>query len=41
MVEMTTAPVAATGVTRFHFGDNYTDGIMVHAITKGVFDAPR
>ena len=41
MAEMKTAPVVATRVTRYHFVDNYTSGIMVHAITKEVVVAPR
>ena len=41
MAEMKTAPVVATRVTRYYFVDNYTSGIMVHAITKEVVVAPR
>ena len=38
MVYTTTATVV---VTRSHFGDNYTSGIVVNVITKVVIVAPR
>ena len=38
MVELTTAWVV---VTSYHFGDNYTDGLMVHATNNGVVFTPR
>ena len=40
-MEITTAQLVETRVTSSHFGNNYTDVIMVHAITKGVLVAPR
>ena len=41
MVEMKKSLVVATRVTRYHFVENSTDGIMVHAITRGFVLAPR
>ena len=38
---MTTTLVVETRATRSHFGDNSTDGIMVHAINRGFVVAPR
>ena len=37
---MTTLPVVVT-IKEPHFEENYTSGIMVHAITKGVIVAPN
>ena len=37
---MTTKPVLETRVTRSYFGDNYTDGLIVHAISKGLVVSP-
>ena len=38
---MTTTLVMSKISTRYHFGDNYTAGIMVHAFTREVVVAPR
>ena len=40
MVGITTALVVETGATKSHFGDNYTSGLVVHTITKGVISVP-
>ena len=40
MVETKKEPVVATGVKTSPFGDNSTDGLMVHATTKGVVVSP-
>ena len=40
VVGMNTSPVIATILSRYHFGDNYTAGIMVHEITQGVVVNP-
>ena len=37
---MKTALVVATRVTRPHVGETYTDGLIVHEITKGVIVTP-
>ena len=41
MVEMTTTLVLSKISTRYHFGDNSTAGIMVHAIIRRFVVAPR
>ena len=38
---MRTPLVVETIETRYNFGENSTDGIMVHAINRGVVVAPR
>ena len=41
MAEMITILVVEKRATRYHFRDNYTSGLMVNAITRGVVVAPR